>query len=227
MKLLTIIKRVVDFVLFAMFLFLFSRRFFPKNSHVVIGIICVALIAFHNGLNFPFWWTLRRGKWTFMRRVFLVVNVLLVVEFLLSAFSGLFIVLDIHSRTFPRFIFKRAHACSSMWLFITSAAHFGLHAGAIFSAFKKNKALHNVLITLAALVALAGLYSAFDLGVFEALIAKRMHILIRSRPLWQNLLQLFSVWVFFSLLAHKTQKSVALQCKRKAEKKAEEAGLGA
>ena len=83
------VKRLVDFVMFVLFVLLMERHLIPYEAHEWIGISLFALFITHNALNYKWYRVLFQGRYTATRVVQTVLNFLLWIAMLGCAISSI------------------------------------------------------------------------------------------------------------------------------------------
>jgi len=84
-----IIKRIVDAAMTVLLLFLMAYQVTGEMAHEWIGIVMTALVIIHQILNRKWYSALFKGKYNLYRTVTTVLNILLLLCFALTAFSGM------------------------------------------------------------------------------------------------------------------------------------------
>lgn len=133
------VKRLVDFVMFVLFVLLMERHLIPYEAHEWIGISLFALFITHNALNYKWYRVLFQGRYTATRVVQTAINFLLWIAMLGCAISGILSSVVL----FPSFggaanaFGRRLHWLASAWAFILMSIHLGLHWAAFVGSAKR------------------------------------------------------------------------------------------
>lgn len=133
------VKRLVDAVMFVLFVLLTERHLIPYEAHEWLGIALFVLFVIHNALNYKWYRVLFKGRYTAMRTVQTAVNFLLCIAILGCMISGILSSVVL----FPSFggaanaFGRRLHWLASAWAFILMSIHLGLHWAAFAGAVKK------------------------------------------------------------------------------------------
>lgn len=86
-----IIKIAVDVAMFVLFLLLMEYHLLPDVAHEWLGISVFVLFIAHNALNYKWYTVLFKGKYSAMRTIQTVLNLLLMITMLLCVISALFV----------------------------------------------------------------------------------------------------------------------------------------
>lgn len=132
-------KMILDALMTLALFFTFGFQFWGENLHEVFGTLMILMFILHQALNLNWYKNLFKGKYTALRIVGTILNLLLIVDFLLLAYSGI---------AMSRFVFmplnlewnvalsRRLHILSSYWGFVLMSVHLGLHWNIILAAIK-------------------------------------------------------------------------------------------
>lgn len=126
------LKIAVDALMTLVLLFLMGYRLWGDVAHEWAGAGMFLLFLLHHGLNAPWHESLFRGKYTPLRVVVLVVDVLLFLTMLGLMASG--VLLSNHVFAFLPLqggvgLARLMHLVCSHWLFVLTGLHLGLHWG--------------------------------------------------------------------------------------------------
>ena len=125
------IKIAVDVAMFVLFLLLMEYHLLLDVAHEWLGISVFVLFIAHNALNYKWYTVLFIGKYSTMRTIQTVLNLLLMITMLLCVISALFVSrevfagLNLQAGMFGRTL----HMKASAWTFILMSVHLGLHFG--------------------------------------------------------------------------------------------------
>lgn len=139
MKPKAIIKIIVDIGMYVLLLLLMGQFVLPGAVHERLGMIAGALFLLHGGLNYKWFLTIFKGKYTAVRAMQLVVDLLLLLAMLACMVSGilvsrhLFTVGGGSSIAFGRYL----HLAATAWGFVLVAVHLGLHWSVFIGRAKK------------------------------------------------------------------------------------------
>ena len=159
-------KILVDVVMFLLFLYLIGYR--PGKgllAHGVLGSTLLCLFVLHNILNAGWYRSLRKGRYPFVRKAFVVINLALLFDMVLMGISSVMISGMIFSFSPIRMThaWRDVHVASTAWGFTLMTLHLGLHTNSALSKLEyklkvKGQAVrlgYNVLYTALLCVGLA------------------------------------------------------------------------
>ena len=123
-------RRLVDAAMTVLLLFLMAYQVTGETAHEWIGMGMTLLVIMHQILNRKWYGALFRGRYHPYRAVTALVNILLLLSFALTAFSGMS--MSGHAVPFlygmtPASFARRAHLSLSHWAFVLMGLHLGLH----------------------------------------------------------------------------------------------------
>lgn len=129
-KALLAIKILIDIAMTALLICLMGYHLFGEAEHEWLGISVFVLFLIHNGLNWRWYKNLFRGKYTATRIYKLVINIILwglmacniASAMLISA--EVFLPLNINGNIMTG---RQLHLFATMWTFIFTSLHLGLH----------------------------------------------------------------------------------------------------
>ena len=131
-------KHLVDLFMTLLLLFLMGYQFWGDEAHEWMGMGLFVLFILHHILNRQWYKALFKGRYTPLRTVQTVVNVLLLVSMLLLMYSG--IVLAQYTFRLPLtghiLTARRLHILGSYWGFLLMSVHLGLHWGMLLERMK-------------------------------------------------------------------------------------------
>ena len=164
------IRRIIDAVLTVILLCLMAFQVTGEMAHEWLGIGMTVLVILHQILNIKWYGALFKGKYRTYRIIQTAVNILLLLSFAATAFSGM----AMSGYAVP-FLYgmakvslaRRVHLSLSHWTFVLMAVHLGLHI--IF--LNHSRVLHSLLnynfLTIHDVQALRGLSHAATLQVID------------------------------------------------------------
>lgn len=172
-------KLVLDILLTLLLLFLMGFQFWGEIPHEVAGTSMFILFIAHHCLNSYWHKRLFNGRYTPLRILTLVIDLLLVITMLMLMYSG--IVLSRHVFAFlsikSGFVLSgKLHLLGAYWGFILMSLHLGLHWqmvwGKIISRlhFNPSNAQNKLLLGLATLFAVYGIYVFYSRDFLASLL---------------------------------------------------------
>ncbi len=213
MKAKTVCKLWVDVLMTLALLFLMGYQFFGETAHEWAGAGMFVLFLGHHFLNLHWHKNLAKGRYTPLRTVMLVVDLLVLLAMLALMYSG--IVLSRHVFAFLSIqsglaLARRLHILGAYWGFVLMSAHLGLHWGSILAMVKKrqgsgkpNRAKSAAAFLASALVAVYGAAAFFRRGIASYLLLQNEFVFLDySEPkarFYLDYLAIMGLWVF---LAH-------------------------
>lgn len=140
-------KRILDFVMLVLLLIAMA---YPKTEpiiHEVIGIALGICFVIHHLLNRNWYRSVFKGKYPILKKIYIAVNFLLLIDILLIMLSGLTM-----SQLLPAFNFmsfslaRKLHLVFTYWGFILMAVHLGLHSQVMLRPIRKRFKNRSVLV---------------------------------------------------------------------------------
>ena len=162
------IRKILDLVLFILFLLLMSFHFLPRDVHEILGVAMTAAVLVHIIINRKRFFSLLKKDFTLRKKFIFVMDAVLIAIFLASLVAGIcmsnYLFYDIiplefrHSMTF-----KQLHDVLPYYLIIFVGIHVGLHWRGIRDKFfpfmkKSKKAVPQKI--LGAIVIYGGVYGS-------------------------------------------------------------------
>ena len=170
------LKRAVDVMMTAALLFLMGYQFWGEKAHEWVGAGIFVLFAAHHALNWRWYKSLFRGKYSPMRIFQIGVDMLTFLSMAVLMYSSIvlsryvFAFLPIESGLAPA---RRLHILGSYWGFLMMSLHLGLHWNMVLGMIKRKKTVvsryvHVVCFILGLAVALYGawVFAKRDFGTY-------------------------------------------------------------
>lgn len=137
------LKRAVDVMMTAALLFLMGYQFWGEKTHEWVGAGIFVLFAAHHVLNWRWYKSLFRGKYSPVRIFQVCVDVLTLLSMSILMYSG--IVLSRYVFSFLPIesglaLARRLHILGSYWGFLLMSLHLGLHWNMVLGMVKRKKA---------------------------------------------------------------------------------------
>lgn len=221
-----IIKRSVDTAMYILFLLLMEQCVLRGAVHEWLGISIGVLFVAHNILNYKWYKTLLKGKYSRMRTVQLVINILLLLAMLFCMISGILVSQHIFAASNGSAIEfgRHLHLVATAWAFVLMTVHFGLH-WSIFSARlkkihideKAKKAIQIICRALVVALCVYGLYQFIDRRFWEEL----FHLIDYqkeydySKSLFAYFVGTAALSVFLTTIAYYAQKLLLNMSRRR------------
>ena len=135
----TMIKVLVDIIMTALFLVLTAYHMTGSKVHEWLGALLFILFILHHILNWNWYKSLFKGKYTTVRILHMAVNMLLMTAMLGMMISGIMIsreVFDFLNINAAR-LGRRLHMASTSWGFLLMSVHLGFHWDMVIGVAKK------------------------------------------------------------------------------------------
>lgn len=135
-----IIKRIIDISLLALYLVLMAFQYTGKELHEWMGTTLFLVVIVHQLLNIKWYKNLVKGKYTLLRILQVVLNLLLIADTFVMMITGImmsgyvFAWLPIHGRAYEARAF---HLAGAHWGYILMSMHFGMHFAMMTPMWKK------------------------------------------------------------------------------------------
>lgn len=132
-------KRMLDVMMLILLLFLMAFPLTQQKIHEILGIALFICFVLHHCLNWKWYKSLRKGQYTAIRKLYILINFFLIIDTSLIFLSGLTM-----SDLLPFLKFmsvsmaRKLHMSFTYWGFILMAVHMGLHLNAILSLIRKH-----------------------------------------------------------------------------------------
>lgn len=163
-------KRIIDVCMTILLLFLMAYQVTGEVLHEWIGIGMTVLVIVHQILNRKWYGALFKGRYRAYRILTTAVNILLLLSFALTAFSGMSMsghavpfLYGMAQVTFAR----QMHLSMSHWSFVLMGLHLGLHVPAITAKIKMESRKRTLVSAAFCLIAGIGLWLFIRNGMID------------------------------------------------------------
>lgn len=129
-------KRILDVIMLILLLFLMAYPKTGRNIHEILGLIMLICFILHHIFNWKWYQSIFRGKYSTIRKVYIVVNSLLLVNMMILILSGISMARIIPIKIIPISISRQLHMVLAYWSFILMAIHLGLHSQMMIKSMK-------------------------------------------------------------------------------------------
>ena len=224
-------RMIVDILMVVLLPFLMAYSLISETLHEFGGLAMLALFTTHHVLNRAWFKTLRRGPYSAVRTVNTVIDLLLLLDMVLMAVSG--VLISKHALTFLGIsggtaIGRVLHMIGAYWGYVLMSVHLGFHGGVMGArmGILKQKRLCTALRFFFAAVSLYGIY-AFVRRQFPAyMFLQQLFVFIdTSEPVILFLLDYLSIMILFATLAYYGMKALRLgQESRKKKQNGDKSG---
>ena len=166
------IRRIIDAVLTVILLCLMAFQVTGEMAHEWLGIGMTVLVILHQILNIKWYGALFKGKYRTYRIIQTAVNILLLLSFAATAFSGM----AMSGYAVP-FLYgmakvslaRRVHLSLSHWTFVLMAVHLGLHIPAMTAKMNLSDNKRRIVSAVFSIIAGAGLFFFLKNGIYNYL----------------------------------------------------------
>ena len=167
-KLNIITKRTVDAAMTVLLLCLMAYQVTGEIAHEWIGMGMTVLVIVHQIMNRKWYGALFKGKYNTYRIVTTVLNILLLLSFALTAFSGMS--MSGHAVPFlygiaPVSFARQSHLSMSHWAFVLMGLHLGMHIPAMTAGLKLKDKTKTILACIFVCISGIGLWLFFRNGI--------------------------------------------------------------
>jgi hypothetical protein len=165
-------KRIVDISMSALLLCLMAFQVTGEQAHEWLGMGMTTLVIVHQILNRKWYGVFFKGKYNRYRTLQTAVNVLLLLSFALTAFSGM----SMSGYAVP-FLYgmakvslaRRIHLSMSHWAFVLMGLHIGLHVPVITAKLKLTDGKKCAVTLASCCIAAVGLLLFLKNGILDYL----------------------------------------------------------
>lgn len=211
------VKMVIDIAMsFALFV-LMSYQFTGQKNHEIAGAVMLILFFLHHFMNYKWYTTLGKGKYSMQRSLLVIADMLLLIDMVILMISGIgmsryvFRFLDLNM---SMSLARNLHMFSSYTGFLLMGFHIGLHYGMILGMFrkvfriqKKNKVRTRILRSIAGIVSVYGVYALLKRN-FISYMTLQMHFVFfdYEEPVIFYELDLFAITILMIFVGYYIQK---------------------
>lgn len=128
------IKAIIDFLMTILLLLLMAFQITGQEFHEWFGVGMLVLFLAHNILNFKWYRSLFRGKYSIIRVLQMTINFAVLLSMLCLACSGIVMsnyVFGFVSVSGQMALARQMHMAASYWGFVLMSVHLGFHWGMI------------------------------------------------------------------------------------------------
>lgn len=157
-------KIIIDIVMTVLLFALNGYQFFSESLHEWLGIMIFICFVIHNILNFNWYKSLNKGKYSKIRVLYCVTDLMVLVSMMVQMYSGIamsrsvFSFLDFHANIS---MVRRLHILGAYWGFLLIGVHLGLHWNGLLRKIEvmKLKQLQKLWLLTSSLFAIYGIYA--------------------------------------------------------------------
>lgn len=124
-----IIKIIVDVCMLMLFPVLMAFHLTGNSTHEWLGTCLVVLVIWHNALNWKWYRSILKGKYTLARSFHTTINLLLAAALIGIIISGVLLSTEVFGflHLSAAGAGRRLHMLSTSWAFVLMAVHMGFH----------------------------------------------------------------------------------------------------
>lgn len=165
------VKIIINIAMYLIFVALMQEHLWSDGLHEWLGITLFALFIAHTVLNFRWYQSLFKGRYTAPRITLATINIALLAAMLCCIVSSVlvsgkvFAFLNLGGARLGRML----HLVSTAWAFVLMSLHMGLHLTPLINKLKKNSGLLRAGQILAVLLAAYGVYVFIGRAFYEEL----------------------------------------------------------
>jgi len=166
------IKMIIDILMYLLFIILMGHHITENLIHEILGTTLFVLFIVHHILNYRYYKTIFKGKYTFKRTVILIIDLLLLISMIgmiisaINISSDVFRFLNIPTKIWGR----KLHMLSTSWGFVLMSIHVGLHLNVLINKLNKkmkNNTFEYVYYLILILLVIYGIYSFIKLNLIS------------------------------------------------------------
>ena len=198
------IKRIIDIIMSLILIPLMAYQVTDEAAHEWLGVSMTTIVIVHQILNRKWYAGLFKGNYNSYRILSIIIDVLLIISFALTAVSG--ISMSNHAVPFLYNLInvntaRVMHLAFSYWSFILMGLHIGMHVNVMISKIKPN--IKNVLAIIFMLISGYGFYLFLKSGIINY-ITFRTHFafLDYEKEALLVFLENVSMLIFFAFVGH-------------------------
>lgn len=202
-------KLLLDVVMLILLLFLMAYPVTNPLIHEILGIVTLICFVIHHLLNRKWYQTLMKGKLSLIKKVYIFINFILLIDILVIFLSGLTM-----SKLLPFLNFmsigmaRKAHMMATYWGFILMAIHLGLHLQIMLVKIKKyiskqSRVVASIISFIPVLLVIYGIIMFIKNQWITYLFLLREFIFVDpSIGLMQMLIETLAVFILFATLSY-------------------------
>lgn len=197
-------KLLLDVVMLILLLFLMAYPVTSPLIHEILGIVTLICFVIHHLLNRKWYQTLMKGKLSLIKKVYIFINFILLIDILVIFLSGLLPFLNFMSIGMAR----KAHMMATYWGFILMAIHLGLHLQIMLVKIKKyiskqSRVVASIISFIPVLLVIYGIIMFIKNQWITYLFLLREFIFVDpSIGLMQMLIETLAVFILFATLSY-------------------------
>lgn len=165
-------KMIIDILMYLIFIILMGHHITENLIHEILGTTLFILFIIHHILNYRYYKTIFKGKYTFKRALVLITDLLLLISMICMIISAINISSDVFSfLNIPTKIWgRKLHMLSTSWGFVLMSIHVGLHLNLLINKLNKkmkDNTFEYVYYLILILLVVYGIYSFIKLNLIS------------------------------------------------------------
>ena len=198
------IKRIVDIFMTLILIPLMAYQVTGEVAHEWLGVSMVLIVIIHQVLNRKWYDGLFKGNYNSYRILSIIIDVLLIISFALTAISG--VSMSNHAVPFLYNLInvntaRVMHLAFSYWSFILMGLHIGMHVNVMISKIKPN--IKIVLAIIFMLISGYGFYLFLKSGIINYILFRtHFAFLDYEKEALLVFLENVSILIFFAFVGH-------------------------
>ena len=166
------IKMIIDILMYLLFIILMGHYITGNLIHEILGTTLFILFIVHHILNYKYYKTIFKGKYTSKRVLVLIIDSLLLISMIgmivsaINISSDVFRFLNIPTKIWGR----KLHMLSTSWGFVLISIHVGLHLNILINKLNKKmkkNTFEYVYYLILILLVIYGIYSFIKLNIIS------------------------------------------------------------
>lgn len=217
------IKIGIDFLMTILLLLLMAFQITGQEFHEWFGAGMLVLFLVHNILNFKWYRSLFRGKYSLIRVLQMIVNFAVLLSMLCLAYSGMVMshyLFDFISVRGQMALARQMHLAASYWGFVLMSVHLGFHwgmvvgmAGKIVRDWKMPKSFSWILRIIAFVVAGYGAVCFYQADIISYMFLKNLFAFFdyEQTPIsvFADYIAMMGLWVFIGYYGMKGMRRLS------------------
>lgn len=205
-----LIKRIVDVMLTALVLLIMAYQVIGDWLHEWLGIAMTVIVICHHILNYKWYRSLFKGKYTPYRIILTAGDVLLLGAFAVTALSGMSMsghAVPFMYGTINVMSARKLHLALSYWTFTLMGVHVGLHLRSMTVKFKFSNKVKTLVLSLFAAAAAWGGYLFFKGEIINYMLFKtHFAFLDYEKAKWLVVVENLAMLLFWAFVGHTLTK---------------------
>lgn len=206
------LKLILDVVMYVLFIILMGYHITGSKIHEILGVITFLIFIIHNVINYKWYKTIFKGKYTLFRRIQVISNILLLISLTGMIVSGVMIsghvfsFLNLKTTMFGR----ELHMVSTSWGFILMSIHLGFHIGILIRKLNKkmkNSMFEYIYYLIVFLICAFGIYSFIKTKIWnDMFLIIKFKFFDMNQSLWIFYLEHLAISIVISLMTYELIK---------------------